>query len=538
MFFKRKKGPEKRPARYFPEKTLIGKKMTESLRSVLPVTLTVFFLCFFILPVETDVLLFFLMGAFFLTVGIAIFQIGAENSMTQIGLQIGSYLSKSRKLWPLLLCSFLLGVFITVSEPDLQILAGSFPNIPNATMIFAVAFGVGLFLIVAILRVLLRVPLRVILLASYGVTVLLAFFADPGYLPVSFDAGGVTTGPMTVPFIISLGIGISALRNDKDAESDSFGYIALCSIGPILTMLILSFIFPSSSSPTATIVPSAGSTIDLFSSFTERFPYYIKEVLLALLPVLCFFLVFQIFFIKLPKHAFRKIMVGLLYTFIGLVLFLTGANVGFMPMGRQIGSMIGQEPYRWAVIPVAAVLGYFTVRAEPAVQVLTRQVYEMTAGSIPEKAMTTSLSVGVAIATSLAFSRTVFSFSILWLVIPGYVIALALSFFVDPIFTSVAFDSGGIASGPLTSAFILPISIGLCSSLGKDEGLYAFGIVALVALFPIITIQILGLIYKLLRAKASRSERNEAGNDEIIELDYAGGNGPEDRPEKQGKTKS
>ena len=516
---------QKKAHRYFAERTILASKTLESVKSVMPVTLTVFILCFFILPVDTDVLLFFIIGAIFLTVGVALFQIGADNSMSPIGLHIGSFLTKSRKLWLLLLCSFLLGIIITVSEPDLQILAETFPNIPNATMIFAVGIGVGLFLVIAVLRVLLRIPLRIVLLIFYGITVVLSFFVEPAFLPVSFDAGGVTTGPMTVPSIIALGIGISSLRSDRDAESDSFGYIALCSVGPILTMLILSFLFPSSSAPSVEAIPYADTTLDLFRSFSDKFPYYLKEVLFALLPVVCFFLIFQIFFLRLPKQTFLKITVGLAYTYVGLVLFMTGANVGFMPMGRQLGVMMGFEKYRWLAVPVAFALGYFTVRAEPAVQVLTRQVYDLTAGTVPEKAMTTSLSVGVALAVSLAFLRTLISFSILWLLVPGYILAFVLSFFVDPIFTAVAFDSGGIASGPLTSAFILPLSIGLCSSLEKDESMFAFGIVAMVAMMPIITIQGMGLVYRVIRARSLRSEKKEEGSDDIIELGDAAPDG-------------
>ena len=501
-------------------KTVLTEKLVESLKSVLPITLTVFLLAFSVLPIDSDILLFFIVGAVLLTVGIGLFQLGADNSMSPIGSHIGAALTRSGKAWFLLFFSFLLGVIITVSEPDLQILAETFPGIPNATMIISVGVGVGLFLVVAILRVLLRVPLRYILVGFYGLTILLSFFVDPSFLPVSFDSGGVTTGPMTVPTIIALGVGISALRQDSDAESDSLGYIALCSIGPILVMLILSFFFPSSSEASPEILPHAASTTELFRFFLKKIPFYLKEVLMALLPICLLFLLFQIFVLKLPRQAFGKIGIGILYTYVGLVIFMTGANVGFMPLGRYIGEMLGTQSYQWLIVPVAFVLGFFTVRAEPAVQVLTKQVYDLTAGSIPEKAMTFSLSIGVGLAVTLSFLRSYFAFSILWIVVPGYLIALLLTFFVDPIFTAIAFDSGGIASGPLTSAFILPLSIGLSTSLGRDVSLYAFGIVSLVALTPIITVLTLGLSYKILSARSGKASKTEL-DEEIIELPFS-----------------
>ncbi|MBE6564414.1 MAG: DUF1538 domain-containing protein [Ruminococcaceae bacterium] len=505
----------------FQNKTILIEKLMESLKSVLPITLTVFFLCFFILPISTDTVLYFIIGAVFLTVGIGLFQLGADNAMSPIGMHIGAHLTRSKNLWALLFGAFILGIIITVSEPDLQILASTFPNIPNATMIFAVAVGVGLFLIVGILRVLFQVKLRYVLIAFYVLTFVLAFFADPKFLPVSFDSGGVTTGPMTVPSIIALGVGISSLRSDRSAESDSFGYVALCSIGPILTVLLLGFFFPSEASHSENIVPHADSSTDLFSSFIEAFPHYVKEVLFALLPVCVFFLIFQIFWLKLPKITLKKILIGLLYTFVGLVLFLTGANVGFMPMGTHIGQLLGDPHNQWLIIPVAVILGYYTVRAEPAVQVLTKQVYELTAGTIPQKGMVFALSVGVALAVSLSFIRMICGFSILWILVPGYIIALFLTFFVPPIFTAIAFDSGGIASGPLTSTFLLPLSIGLAAAMDADLGLFAFGIVALVAMMPIITVQALGLSYTIIsRKKAaveSADEKDES--DEFIELE-------------------
>lgn len=343
------------------------------------------------------------------------------------------------------------------------------------------------------------------------------------FLAVAFDAGGVTTGPMTVPFIMALGVGISAIRSDKHAADDSFGLVALCSIGPILAVLILALLYSPQGVYEAQAVEEAANSVELWQMFGKEFPAYMKEISAALLPIILFFGIFQIAALKMSKKNLIKIVIGLVYTYVGLVLFLTGVNVGFMPAGMLLGETLASLPYKWIIISVGMVIGYFIVMAEPAVHVLTHQVEEITSGSISASAMRYSLSIGVAVSLGLAMIRVLTGISIFWFLVPGYGIAIVLSFFVPKIFTAIAFDSGGVASGPMTATFLLPFAIGACNAVGGNIVSDAFGIVAMVAMTPLITIQTLGLIYKITAGRAAGqntpSDRWDMQADfEIIEL--------------------
>ena len=486
-------------------KTVLGEKVREALTSVLPITLIVLILCFTIAPVPSDVLLAFLVGAVLLIVGMGLFTLGADTAMLPIGERVGAQMTKSRKLWVVILVSFLIGMIVTISEPDLQVLAGQVPGIPNAVLIGAVAAGVGTFLVVALLRILFQIPLNGLLIVSYLVIFTLTAFAPEDFLAVAFDSGGVTTGPMTVPFIMALGMGVSSTRSDGKAGEDSFGLVALCSVGPVLAVLILSLLYPAAGSYVPAVVPEAGNSRELWGLFAYGLPVYAKEMGAALAPIAAFFAIFQMVSLHLPRKSVLKIVVGLLYTYIGLILFMTGVNVGFMPVGSFLGGSIAGHTYNWILIPIAMVIGYFIVQAEPAVHVLNKQVEEITAGAIPAHAMNIALSVGVAVSLGLAMIRVLTGISIMWFLIPGYAISLTLSFVVPEIFTSVAFDSGGVASGPMTATFLLPFALGACAAAGGNLVTDAFGVVAMVAMTPLVTIQLLGVSYqrKLKQAKAT-----------------------------------
>ena len=396
-----------------------------------------------------------------------------------------------------MLC-FILGFIITISEPDLQVLAEQVPSIPNYTLIIAVATGVGIFLVAAVLRMLFGIPLAHMLLILYPIIFILASIVPQDFLTVAFDSGGVTTGPMTVPFIMALGIGFSAVRSDKHAENDSFGLVALCSVGPILAVLLLGLLYhPEESGYEQTMIVKTDNSVEMWQLFQEGLPYYMKEMLISLLPIILFFFIFQIVSLHLHKKTLVKIIIGIIYTYIGLVLFLTGVNVGFMPAGNYLGQVIAGLSYPWIIVPIGMLIGYFIVKAEPAVYVLTEQVEELTSGAISAKAMGMSLSIGVAFSLGLAMVRVLTGISILWFLLPGYAVALGLTFFVPKIFTAIAFDSGGVASGPMTATFLLPFSMGACEALGGNVVTDAFGVVAMVAMTPLITIQILGLIYQI-----------------------------------------
>ena len=484
--------------------TKLLEKLQESSGAVLPIIGIVLFLCFTIAPVPTGILMAFIIGAVLLIIGMMFFTLGAEMAMTPMGERIGTRMTQTKKVSIVVTLCFVLGFIITVSEPDLQVLAEQVPSIPNYTLIVAVAVGVGFFLVVAVLRMLFGIPLSYMLIVLYPAVFILAFFVPADFLAVAFDSGGVTTGPMTVPFIMALGIGFSAVRSDKHAENDSFGLVALCSVGPILAVLILGMIYnPTGNSYTSTVIPDAENSVEMWRLFSSGLPHYMKEMMISLLPILLFFLIFQMISLRLKRKMLVKIGIGIIFTYIGLFLFLTGVNVGFMPAGNYLGQIIAGLPYRWIIIPIGMVIGYFIVKAEPAVYVLMEQVEELTSGAISGRAMGYSLSIGVAVSLGLAMVRVLTGISILWFLIPGYAAAIILSFFVPKIFTAIAFDSGGVASGPMTATFLLPFSVGACEAVGGNIVTDSFGVVAMVAMTPLITIQILGFIYRIQEKKAA-----------------------------------
>ena len=502
-------------------KTVLSEKIRESLSSVLPVTAIVLILLATFIPVPSAMLLAFLVGAVMIIIGMALFTLGAETSMTPMGEYMGSGMTKSKNLALVIFVSFFVGILITVSEPDLQVLANQISSIPNLLLILSVGVGVGLFRVVSMLRILFGIKLKYLLIFFYVLVFVLAFFVPKSFLALAFDSGGVTTGPMTVPFIMALGVGVAAIRSDNSADNDSFGLVALCSVGPIIAIMILSLFFDvSAEAYTDYSMPAVDTSRDITQMFLKAIPHYLKEVAIAILPLAAFFFIFQFVFGKMKKNSIIKILVGLLYTYVGLVLFLTGVNVGFMSVGNYIGHAIVDSPFKFLIIPLGMIIGYFIVSAEPAVHVLTKQVEETTSGTIPGKLLGVSLSIGVAASVGLAMTRVLTGISIMWFLIPGYAIALALAFFVPDIFTSIAFDSGGVASGPMTATFLLPFAVGACDALGGNVVEDAFGVVAMVAMTPLITIQILGLIYKIKHKKAASAvieAEIQATDNDVIE---------------------
>lgn len=491
-------------------------KRNEALKAVLPIIGIVLLLSFTIAPMPPGVLLLFLFAAVLLVIGMMFFTLGAELSMVPMGERLGTKMAKSMRLEIVLFLCFLLGFVITISEPDLQVLAEQVPSIPNHILIIAVASGVGFFLIMAMLRMLFSIKLSVLLIIFYILVFLLTFFVPEDFLTVAFDSGGVTTGPMTVPFIMSLGVGFAAVRSDKNAEEDSFGLVALCSIGPILAVLLLGLLYhPKEAGYTPASLPDVQNSVELWHFFIDGFPKYMKEISLSLLPIVIFFGLFQIMSLHLHKKTLLKILIGIAYTYIGLVLFLTGVNVGFMPAGNYLGELIATLPYPFILIPIGMVIGFFIVKAEPAVYVLMEQVEEITSGAISGKSMGLSLSLGVAVSVGIAMLRVLTGVSIFWFIVPGYLFAICLSFFVPKIFTAIAFDSGGVASGPMTATFLLPFAMGACQALGGNIVQDAFGIVAMVAMTPLIAIQLLGAVYQI---KSRHAEATEAIHDSYLDI--------------------
>lgn len=469
-------------------------KLRESFISVLPVTVIVLVLAATPLVDFTWVeLTAFSVCAVFLILGIALFNLGADLAMTPMGEHIGSGLTKSKKIIVLIIVCFLMGVLITIAEPDLSVLADQVKGagINSVVLIATVGVGVGLFLLLAVLKIIMRKDLSAILMFFYMVMfALCALLIESGrnnFLALCFDSGGVTTGPITVPFIMALGVGIATTIGGKNSNENSFGLVALCSIGPILAVMVLSM--TANSSPV--LPPPAYTVSSELGEFGSVLLATCREVAVALLLIIAFFTVLQLTVLKLPKAKIIQIIIGISYTFIGLVVFLTAVKVGFMPIGLKLGKMLAENEI--VLVVFGLVLGMVVVLAEPAIHVLNKQVEEITGGGVTKKEMLFALCIGVGFAIALSMIRIIYDFSVLYYLIPGYLVSLGLSFFVPKLYTAIAFDSGGVASGPLTSGFILPLAIGACSVLAGDKVLeLAFGVVAMVAMIPLITIQALG----------------------------------------------
>ncbi|NLG26030.1 MAG: DUF1538 domain-containing protein [Clostridiales bacterium] len=475
-------------------------------------------------PLPWPTFALFCVATVMLVAGMGLFTLGVERSMTPMGELLGSDVSRRRNLPLMLIVGLIAGVAITVAEPDLQVLAEQVPAFPNAVLVWAVAAGVGAFMMLAMLRVARGIPLNIMLLVSYAALFGLSLFSNPDFLPVAFDSGGVTTGPITVPLILALGMGVAAVRSGPSAEGDSFGAVGLCSIGPIAAVLLLGFFFdPSSSEFAPETARHAQSMAEVMPTLGHALAKYSREVTVALTPIAAFFALYQVIWLRLPGRRLLRMAVGLAYAFVGLTLFLAGVNGGFLPAANWMGNAIASRGQPWLLAPLGMALGFFVVRAEPAVHVLTAQVEEITDGAISRRALMLSLSLGVAAAAGLAMIRVLTGLPIQYFLWPGYIISVAMSFFVPKIFTAIAFDSGGIASGPMTASFMLPFAMGASAGLGGSMMADAFGLVAMVAMVPLIAIQLLALVYaaRLKRADtaAAAAERMAASDEDVIEFE-------------------
>ncbi len=504
--------------------SILLKKFKEAAASVLPVAVIVVILNF--LPIlkfnlTATELAAFLVSTFFLIVGIGLFSLGADIAMTPMGEHIGSGLTKSKKLSLLLSVCFIMGMLITVAEPDLTVLANQVSAVIDGTLlIFSIGIGVGIFLLLSVLKIIFKKPLSAMIIFFY--MLLFAFAAlvvvngNERFLGLAFDSGGVTTGPITVPFIMALGVGIASTIGGKNVSENSFGLIAMCSVGPILAVMMLGVGIDG--------VPPYSESAPVINAdmmhILEAVLHTFKNVILALGLIVAFFAVLQIFFLKLPRKKLVRIGIGIAYTLFGLVMFLTAVEVGFMPIGYKLGASLASAN-KAIIVGFGFILGMVVVLAEPAVQVLNKQVEDVTDGTVSKKAMMIALSVGVGISIALSMLRIILGFNILYYIVPGYFISLGLSFFVPGLYTAIAFDSGGVASGPLTSGFILPLAIGLCVGLGGNVMAEAMGIVAMVAMTPLITIQLLGfraIFMANMRKHIAMKRILEADDEQIIQF--------------------
>ena len=503
----------------------ILEKIKEACASVMPIALIILLLSFTICPLPNDIFIAFVVGTCLLTVGLGLFSLGAELSMERIGGHIGANLTRSRNIPVIAILSLVVGVLITISEPDLHVLAG-YTGDQKFPFILAVAAGLGVFLVIAVLRIIFNVKFKYILVVGYGAILVLsvvAYIVDPTFLAIAYDAGGVTTGAMSVPFVMSIGAGIAAITSQNSEDDTSFGLMAVCSIGPIISILIMGLAGGFKNiSYTPHDLPEFMNSQEMGWSFVTAIPGIIKDVLMGLLPILAFFLVYQFLTVRVKKNEMAQIFIGAAYTFVGMVLFLVGVNVGFMPVGSYLGEAFAGMKVAWIVIPVGMVIGFCMTYAEPAVGVLNKQVEEATSGTIPPKVLPMAMALGVAVSAGIAMMRALTGTSILPFLIIGYIAAVVLAFFCPSLFTSIAFDAGGVASGVMAATFLLPLSIGICTARGATSDqimIDAFGTIALIAMAPTITIQIVGIIYKI---KLSHSKTAASEDTDILIVESLG----------------
>ncbi len=488
---------------------VIKDKFKEVLSSIIPITLLVVILNFTIVPLETTVFIKFLLGVAFIIVGLTIFLFGVDIGITPIGNTMGEAIAKTNKIWFVVAAGFILGFFISIAEPDLHILAAQVDMVTGGlisklSIVVVVSIGIAIMLAIGLARIVFNVPLYKLLTVIYAVIFILALFASPEFLAISFDASGATTGALTVPFMLALAMGVSALKKDsKASEKDSFGLVAIASAGAILAVIVMNIV-KGTNKMTGSLDTHTQVSDSVIAPFLKQIPKIAMEISIALAPIVVIFIIYQIFTRKLTKKTVRKVLSGIVLTFIGLVIFLVGVNAGFMDVGTKIGFELATLDNKIYLITIGFILGFVTILTEPAVYVLTHQIQDVTSGYVKRKVVMMSLSIGVGAAVALSMIRILVPGLQLWhYLLPGYIIAIAMTYFVPKLFVGMAFDSGGVASGPMTATFILAFAQGAAQSIeGADVLVDGFGMIAMVALTPIIALQTLGFIYKLKSKKS------------------------------------
>lgn len=495
---------------------LLTEKMKEILLSVLPITIIVLILNFTITPIETPTLIRFLIGALVIIIGLSIFLVGVDIGVTPIGNIMGNSIAKTNKISIVAISGLILGLVISIAEPDLHILGGQVSGVTGGAVgkiliVIVVSIGIAVMLSIGLGRIVYSFPLYKLLTIIYGLILVISVFTSPEFLAISFDASGATTGAMTVPFILALATGVSKIKKDsKQSEKDSFGLVAIASTGAILAVMIMSIV-SKTSEITGVAEAATEGTKGIIAPFLHEIPHLSYEILIALSPIVLIFLIFNKVKFKISKRSLRKIIFGIIFTFIGLVVFLVGVNAGFMEVGSIVGYEVASLDNKAYVVIVGFILGCVTILAEPAVYVLTHQIEDVTSGYVKRKVVMITLAIGVGVAVALSMIRIIIPGLQLWhYLLPGYIVCIGLMYIVPKLFVGMAFDSGGVASGPMTATFILAFAQGAAKSIeGADVLVDGFGMIAMVAMTPIISLQILGLIFKIKSKKEGVGSKDE-----------------------------
>ncbi|WP_303975476.1 DUF1538 domain-containing protein [Streptococcus merionis] len=446
----------------------------------------------------------FMIGAILIVLGLTAFLIGVDIGITPLGGYTGTTLAKSNKLWLVIVAGIVLGFFTSIAEPGLMVLANQVNDVTSGSisslsLLLLVAIGLALMLALGFIRIFFNIPLYKLLLVLYGIIGLLSLGTSKEFLAIAFDASGSTTGILAVPFILALSVGISKMKKDsKASEKDSFGLVAIASTGAIIAVLLLSFL-----TKTQTFHAELGTGVldsnAVLASFTGLASNYAKETLIVILPLLGLLLVLQKLSLHLGKRELRRLLTGFGFAYVGLFLFMVGVNGGFMDVGTYIGQALVSLENKLPIVVIGFVFGVVTILAEPAVYVLTHQIGQVTSGYVKRRAVLVSLALGVGTAVALSVIRILVPGIQLWhYLLPGYLLSLGLMFITPKLFVGIAFDAGGVATGPMTATFIMAFIQGAAHIFeGADLLVDGFGMIAMVAMTPIITLQILGFIYQL-----------------------------------------
>ena len=499
-------------------------KCRESAVSILPFFAIIMVLYLVFLPFNLATTLALLVATLIMIVGMALFNVGVDMSTMKMGGYVGSHLSRSRKLSFMAILSFVLGFMVTISEPDLMVLAEQVPGISSKWVILiTVSLGTGIFLLLSTIRTIFRLSIKKILIISYALSLILSFvttwIGSGNFVPLSFDAIGVTTGAMSVPFIMSFGLGICAVRSGKNNQEDGFGLIALASIGPVIAILLVSLFIRTDSTIAAESVARIETFADWGVLFGSSILSYLKEVFIVIIPIFIFFVWYNYRYLKYPKSTILRMFFGLIYCYIGLVIFLTGVASGYLPTADLLGFSIASSDLKWALIPISLVIGAVLIFAEPAVHVLNKQVEDITGGVIRKRTMLVGISIGVAIAMFLVVLRALLGFSFMLILVPLIILLIVISIYTPRLFVGIAFDSGGAAAGSLSASFVLPFILGICKALEFDGMLYGFGTIAIISILPTIVIEIMGVRYQMFLNKTKPKQKKITSDIEIIDFD-------------------
>ena len=496
-------------------------KCKESAVSILPFFAIILVLYLIFVPFSIWAMVAIMVATMLMIMGMAMFNVGVDMSTMKMGGYVGSHLSGSRRLSFMAILSFVLGFMVTIAEPDLMVLAEQVPGVSSKWIILiTVSLGTGIFLLLSTIRTIFRWSIRTVLIISYMLALVLCVFAPSEFLPLSFDAIGVTTGAVSVPFIMAFGLGICAVRSGKNNQEDGFGLIALASIGPVLAILIVSlFLKGGESIATESVVQEITTAGDWGGLIGSSILSYLREVFIVILPIFVFFLLYNWKFLKLPKSSLMRIGIGLIYCYVGLVIFLTGVSSGYLPMANLLGVKIAGGDSRWLLIPISLVIGGVMVFAEPAVHVLNKQVEDITNGVIKRKTMLVGMSIGVAVAMVIVVLRAMLGIDFLWIIVPLVVVLVILSMFAPTLFVGIAYDSGGAAAGSLSASFVLPFIIGICKASGLDSMLYGFGTIGIISILPTSVIEVIGIRYQYVVSKSKVKTRKVRSAITIIDFD-------------------